>query len=150
MLRPARLTSPALLFLLALATCAALPGAASAQDHPVGLDLMEQGEEGGGERQVAAAGPYSPLIVGGSPTTINSAPYQVALVFDGARFFGNDFDRAFCGGSLIAPRDRADGGALRRRHRSRTTERIWTRTTSTSSPEGPSSAPPPRDSASTS
>jgi len=41
-------------------------------------------------------------IVGGSTTGIETVPWQVALVLD-ARFGGNDLQRQFCGGSLIAP-----------------------------------------------
>jgi trypsin len=46
----------------------------------------------------------STRIVGGGPTTIHAQPHQVALVFDGTRFTGNDFQRQFCGGILITPR----------------------------------------------
>ena len=43
-------------------------------------------------------------MVGGSATTIEAHPHQVALVYDAGRFAGNDFQRQFCGGSLITPR----------------------------------------------
>jgi secreted trypsin-like serine protease len=43
-------------------------------------------------------------VVGGSGTTIEAHPHQVALVYDAGRFGGNDFQRQFCGGSLITPR----------------------------------------------
>lgn len=43
-------------------------------------------------------------IVGGSTTTADSHPWQAALVVDDLKFTGNDFQRFFCGGSLITPR----------------------------------------------
>ena len=53
-----------------------------------------------------AAGPAiaapEPRIVGGSATTISEWPWQAALVYDHG-LGGNDFDRQFCGGSVIAP-----------------------------------------------
>ncbi len=45
----------------------------------------------------------SPRIVGGSTTTTAVYPWQAALVLD-ERFAGNDFQKHFCGGSLITPR----------------------------------------------
>ena len=51
----------------------------------------------------ASAGESDSRIVGGSATAIESVPWQVAVVKD-ARFSGNDFQRQFCGGTLIAPR----------------------------------------------
>ena len=43
-----------------------------------------------------------PRIVGGNATTSSKYPWQAALVYD-ASFGGSDFDRQFCGGSLIHP-----------------------------------------------
>lgn len=45
-----------------------------------------------------------PRIVGGNTTTIAQHPWQAALVFDPAKKPGNDFQRQFCGGSLITTR----------------------------------------------
>lgn len=42
-------------------------------------------------------------IVGGTPATIEQVPFQAAIV-DDARFGGDDFDRHYCGGTLITPR----------------------------------------------
>jgi len=50
----------------------------------------------------ASEGQPDSRIVGGSVTGIETVPWQVALVLD-ARFPGNDLQRQFCGGSLIAP-----------------------------------------------
>jgi hypothetical protein len=49
-----------------------------------------------GERDAA------PRIVGGSPTTVEQWPWQVAVAFDDS-FGGNGYQRQFCGGSLVAP-----------------------------------------------
>jgi len=51
---------------------------------------------------VPAAAAPEPKIVGGAATTISEWPWQAALVGDPAQG-GNDFDRQFCGGSVIAP-----------------------------------------------
>jgi trypsin len=50
------------------------------------------------------SGASSPRIVGGTETTINAYPHQAALVLDATRFARNDFQRQFCGGTLITPR----------------------------------------------
>ena len=42
-------------------------------------------------------------VVGGQPASISSYPWQVALVFDPSEG-GNDFQRQFCGGSLLTSR----------------------------------------------
>src|ERR671911_460114 len=56
-------------------------------------------------REVAAASAdRPPRIVGGNTTTIAQHPWQAALVFDPAKKPGNDFQRQFCGGSLITTR----------------------------------------------
>jgi trypsin len=52
----------------------------------------------------ASADERDPRIVGGNVTTIAQHPWQAALVFDGTQFPGNDFQRQFCGGSLITSR----------------------------------------------
>ena len=41
-------------------------------------------------------------VIGGSGTNASAFPWQVALVLD-SRFAGNDYERQFCGGSLITP-----------------------------------------------
>jgi secreted trypsin-like serine protease len=43
-----------------------------------------------------------PRVVGGSDSSTSQYPWQAAVVAD-ARFGGNDFNRQFCGGSLITP-----------------------------------------------
>jgi trypsin len=53
-----------------------------------------------GASPAAGAGPR---IVGGSPTTIEEWPWQVAIAADPDSFAGNGFQRQFCGGSLVAP-----------------------------------------------
>lgn len=45
-----------------------------------------------------------PRVVGGQNTSASSYPWQAGLVLSSAKFSGNDHDRLFCGGSLIAPR----------------------------------------------
>ena len=45
-----------------------------------------------------------PRIVGGTSTTIQQWPWQVALTYSPAVYPGNAFDRQFCGGTLVAPR----------------------------------------------
>ena len=47
-------------------------------------------------------GPSS-RIVGGSPTTIAEWPWQTATLADPSIVPGDDFQRQFCGGSLVAP-----------------------------------------------
>ena len=53
---------------------------------------------------VEAAGEPSPRIVGGTTTPADAHPHQASLVFDDATITGNDFERAFCGGSLVTTR----------------------------------------------
>src|SRR6266540_4064897 len=50
-------------------------------------------------------GTVEPKIVGGSTVSISDYPWQAALVFD-TRFpqWVDDFERQFCGGTLITPR----------------------------------------------
>jgi trypsin len=55
---------------------------------------------GGDEVSGTPQKPIGTRIVGGSTASITDYPYQVALVFD-TRFGGSDYDRQFCGGSLI-------------------------------------------------
>ena len=54
----------------------------------------------------SAARPPDDRIVGGTTTTIDQVPYQAALVFDPrhGEVDDDDFDRHFCGGTLITPR----------------------------------------------
>ncbi len=54
----------------------------------------------------AATSPSSGRIVGGATTTIEQVPYQAALVLDPrhGEIDEDDFDRHFCGGTLITPR----------------------------------------------
>jgi secreted trypsin-like serine protease len=51
---------------------------------------------------VAHAQSPQPRVIGGSDSSTSQYPWQAAVVTD-ARFGGNDFDRQFCGGSLITP-----------------------------------------------
>lgn len=51
----------------------------------------------------AGGGGGPPYIVGGTTTSGEAHPHQAALVYD-SRFGGNDFQRQFCGGSLVTPR----------------------------------------------
>src|SRR5215207_7625636 len=44
-----------------------------------------------------------PRVIGGSDATASQYPWQTAVVWDPAKVGGNDFDRQFCGGSLITP-----------------------------------------------
>ena len=55
--------------------------------------------EGSGED---SGGRSTPRIVGGSATTIAEWPWQAAIVLDHDAFPGDDFQRQFCGGSVIA------------------------------------------------
>ncbi len=54
----------------------------------------------------AATSPAGDRIVGGATTTIDQVPYQAALVLDPrhGEVDDDDFDRHFCGGTLITPR----------------------------------------------
>jgi len=52
----------------------------------------------------ASADERDPRIVGGNTTTIAQHPWQAALVLAEPQFQGNDFQRHFCGGSLITSR----------------------------------------------
>src|SRR5688572_21234677 len=48
--------------------------------------------------------PAQPRIVGGTTTTVNEWPWQVALTINQTVLpFSDAFDRQICGGSLIAP-----------------------------------------------
>jgi Trypsin len=58
---------------------------------------------GNAGRQDAHRSRLAPRIVGGQPTTIGEWPWQVAVTLNGALYQGNDFERQFCGGSLVAP-----------------------------------------------
>jgi secreted trypsin-like serine protease len=60
------------------------------------LGLAGAARAGSGEPEIR--------VVGGSETAIEAHPHQVALALDAGRFSGDDFDRQFCGGSLITPR----------------------------------------------
>jgi trypsin len=86
------LVAPALL----LALCLAPPAAARAPE----LVPIDVGAEGAPAPADSAVRSNDPRIVGGSTTTIEAVPYQVALVLD-ARFGGSTLA---CGGTLIAPR----------------------------------------------
>jgi trypsin len=50
-----------------------------------------------------AASAAQDRVVGGATTTAAVFPWQAALVLDGSRFGGSDFQRLLCGGSLITP-----------------------------------------------
>jgi secreted trypsin-like serine protease len=54
---------------------------------------------------VASAGDRErdPRIVGGAATSSSQFPWQVALARNDTLFFGDGFDRQFCGGTLVAP-----------------------------------------------
>jgi trypsin len=52
-------------------------------------------------QQVAARDPET-RIIGGEPATVGEYPFMVAVLFEPTP--GNDFQKQFCGGSLIAPR----------------------------------------------
>src|SRR5688572_12271445 len=51
----------------------------------------------------AAAADSQPRVVGGSQVSGASYPWQAAVMFSSARFSGNDYQRQFCGGVLVAP-----------------------------------------------
>jgi secreted trypsin-like serine protease len=56
-----------------------------------------------GAGRADSPGGLSPRIVGGTTTAASEWPWQVALVLDHDFFPGNDFDRQFCGGSVLTP-----------------------------------------------
>jgi len=58
---------------------------------------------GAAVERTSGAPKAEPRIVGGTTTTASIYPWQVALVVDGSRFAGTDFERQFCGGALIHP-----------------------------------------------
>lgn len=53
-------------------------------------------------QSVAAAPRPDPRIIGGEPAGFGEYPFMVALLFEPAA--GSDFDKQYCGGSLIASR----------------------------------------------
>jgi secreted trypsin-like serine protease len=56
------------------------------------------------ERQRAPVSPGAvPRVAGGAPASIRSFPWSAALVFNQGLYLGSDFDRQFCGGSVISP-----------------------------------------------
>ena len=81
---------------LLVALCLAAPATARTPE----FTPMDVGAEGAPAEPDAAVSSNDPRIVGGSTTTIEAVPYQVALVLD-ARFGGTTLA---CGGTLIAPR----------------------------------------------
>ena len=72
-----------------------------------GVFLESQGSEGLGSRRGSVSrqrqSTAHPSIVGGDQTTIQKWPWQVGLTLSPELYFGNAFDRQFCGGSLVAP-----------------------------------------------
>lgn len=95
-------TACAVVLALALVLAMALPAAASAQ----GLDGISGAHQRTGASAavpVGLAGPGGERIVGGGTTDAANFPWQAALVVDGTRFAGSDFQRFFCGGSLVTP-----------------------------------------------
>jgi secreted trypsin-like serine protease len=56
-----------------------------------------------GAASSATAEQPGPKIVGGSATTVQEYPWQVALARNDAFYPGNGFNRQFCGGTLVAP-----------------------------------------------
>lgn len=70
-----------------------------------GVYLTEASELPNGARAAAAKpseAERTPRIVGGTPTTIQNWPWQIAVTFNPAFFSGNAWDRQFCGGSLVS------------------------------------------------
>jgi trypsin len=86
--------------LIAIGAVSLVPGAAQAA-APDGWRLV------GEPRPAASSEPPSQSpnyrVVGGVPTPIAKAPWQAALVADHDIYAGTDFDRQFCGASVIAP-----------------------------------------------
>jgi secreted trypsin-like serine protease len=79
-----------------LAGAMSLAGASTASAAP--SQFPSQTGPGGAVR---APAPVSPRIVGGTPVADGQYPFQAALL---AQSFGDtDFDRQYCGGSLITP-----------------------------------------------
>ena len=63
-------------------------------------------------QSVAAAPKPEPRIIGGQPAGVGEYPFMVGLLFEPIE--GTDFDKQYCGGSLIAPTLGADRCPLRR------------------------------------
>ena len=61
----------------------------------------------GAEREIQTAPPDPPgpaiQVVGGQPAPAGAHPSQVSLTIAQAAFAGSDFQRAFCGGTLVTP-----------------------------------------------
>jgi hypothetical protein len=89
--------------LAAIVACLLLASRADARSVSELIPLRVAPEGQGGSKQPLPPELVAPRVVGGSTTTINAFPWQAALVFD-SRFQGDDFDRQFCGGTLITPR----------------------------------------------
>lgn len=89
------------------AGAAAEDAAAAPQDGP-GLRLadvssLEQGTVSAATRSQGERSAQT-RIVGGSTTTVEAWPWQVALTMSPDLYGGSAYDRMFCGGSLVAPR----------------------------------------------
>jgi hypothetical protein len=66
-------------------------------------DRVRQSSQAGDLLEAKRDDGPSSRIVGGSPTTIAEWPWQTATLFDPSLVPGDDFQRQFCGGSLVAP-----------------------------------------------
>ncbi|MGZ5358655.1 MAG: trypsin-like serine protease [Solirubrobacterales bacterium] len=90
---------------LALALAAAFLALCTAWAEARGVAL-EVPPEGASASAAVVVPPERTRIVGGSTTTVNEYPWQVALVYDAHVAIippDNDFRRQFCGGTLITP-----------------------------------------------
>ncbi|MGZ5387547.1 MAG: serine protease [Solirubrobacterales bacterium] len=90
---------------LALALAAAFLALCTARAEARGVAL-EVAPEGATASAAVVVPPERTRIVGGSTTTVNEYPWQVALVYDAHVAIippDNDFRRQFCGGTLITP-----------------------------------------------
>lgn len=88
---------------MALAAASLALFAARAEARGVALEVAPEGVTASA---AAVVPPERTRIVGGSTTTINEYPWQVALVYDTHVAIippDNDFRRQFCGGTLITP-----------------------------------------------
>jgi hypothetical protein len=87
---------------LAAAGAAAIVVSAAAQAAvPEGWQLVGEPRSAAGSEPSSKSPHYR--VVGGAPTAIARTPWQAALVADHDLYAGTDFDRQFCGASVIAP-----------------------------------------------
>ena len=88
------------IFLLGLLSLFLIPATAQAQ-----ITAKQAPQTATGERVLSkkSKSSISPRIVGGSPASISDYPWQVSMLLNPDYYEGTDYDRHFCGGTLVSP-----------------------------------------------